>query len=143
MKQEIGREVLLAYPDFNKPFDIHADASDLQLGSVISQGREPIAFYSRKLTDTQTRYSTGEKELLSIVETLKEYRSILLGQRINVYTDHKNLTFKDFKTSRVRHWRLLMEEYGPERAADGISRLPQESSKIKIWIRRNNCLSIA
>ena len=57
-----------------------------------------------------------------------------------MYTDHKNLTASEFKTTRVRHWRLLMEEYGPEiiyikgednKAADAMSRLPFESSKIE------------
>jgi len=37
MKRILSKETLLTYPDFNKPFDIHTDASDMQLGSVISQ----------------------------------------------------------------------------------------------------------
>jgi len=41
-------ETLLNYPDWSKPFDIHTDASDYQLGAVISQDGKPIAFYSRK-----------------------------------------------------------------------------------------------
>jgi hypothetical protein len=49
MKKIIGKEVLLAYPDFTKPFVIHADASHAQLGAAISQDNKPIAFYSRKL----------------------------------------------------------------------------------------------
>jgi hypothetical protein len=79
IKRLIARDTLLAYPDFNKKFTIHTDASDFQLGAVISQEGKPLAFYSRKLTSAQRNYTTSEKELLSIVETLKEFRSILLG----------------------------------------------------------------
>jgi RNase H-like domain found in reverse transcriptase len=132
MKRIISKEVLLAYPDFNKPFITHTDASHTQLGAVISQDERPIAFYSRKLKPEQTRYTTTERELLSIVETLKEFRNILLGHRIVVHTDHKNLTCVNFNTERVMRWRLLLEEYGPELhyikgenniVADALSRL--------------------
>jgi hypothetical protein len=109
MKRIISKGVLLAYPDFNKPFIIHTDASHTQLGAVISQNARPIAFYSRKLKPEQTRYTTTERELLSIVETL-----ILLGHLIVAHTDHKNLTCANFNTERVMRWRLLLEEYGPE-----------------------------
>ena len=60
MKRIISREVLLSYPDFSKPFEIHTDASHTQLGAVISQDSQPIAFYSRKLNLAQTRYTTTE-----------------------------------------------------------------------------------
>ena len=114
MKKLISRDALLAYPNFNKQFDIHTDASKSQLGAVISQNNKPIAFYSCKLNPAQTRYTTTECELLAIVETLKEFRNILLGQQIIVYTDHKNLTYKNFNTERVMRWRLILEEYGPK-----------------------------
>ena len=71
MKKAIARDTILAYPDFNKPFDVHTDSSKVQLGAVISQDNKPIAFYSRKLSDAQTRYTITEHKLLSIVETLK------------------------------------------------------------------------
>ena len=100
--------------DFSKPFVIHTDASHCQLGAVISQDGKPVAFYSRKLNPAQTRYTTTERELLSIVETLKEYRNILLGQQIEVFTDHKNLVYKTFNTERVMRWRLIIEECGPK-----------------------------
>ena len=70
--------MLLSYPNFNKPFDIHTDASNLQLGAVFRQNGKPIAFYSRKLNPAQTRYTTTEKDLLTIVETLKEFKNIML-----------------------------------------------------------------
>ena len=132
MKQVMTRETLLAYLDFKQPFDIHTDASLSQLGTCISQDGHPIAFYSCKLNPAQTRYTTTERELLSIVEVLKEFRNILLGQQIHVHTDHKNLTYKTFNSDRVMQWRLYIEEYSPDLqyikgeknvVADALSRL--------------------
>jgi hypothetical protein len=62
------------------------------LGAVITQDNRPIAFFSRKLSETQQKYSVTEIEVLAIVETLKEFKGMLWGQNIIVYTDHKNLT---------------------------------------------------
>ena len=87
--------------------------SHYQLGAVISQDGKSIAFYSCKFNNVQNRYTTTECKLLSIVETLKEYRNILLGQQIKIYIDHKNLTFKNFNTERVMCWQLFLEEFGP------------------------------
>ena len=71
IKEVISRETLLAFPDFEKEFHIYTDASNYQLGAVIMQDDKPLAFYSRKLKDAQKKYTTGKKELLSIVETLR------------------------------------------------------------------------
>ena len=88
----VQQDALLHYPDFNKPFDIHIDSSEYQMGAVISQGGRPIAYWSKKLSDTQKKYPTTDQELLAIVECLKKYKHILFGQEITVWTDHKNLT---------------------------------------------------
>ncbi len=107
---------MLAYPDFSKPFDIYTDASTKQLGAVITQDNRPIVFFSRKLSDAQSKYTVTELELLAIVETLKEVNGILWGQRINVYIDHKNLTGDGLglTSDRVTRWRILLEEYATE-----------------------------
>ena len=116
MKRIISQQTLLNYPDFNKTFHIYTDASDYQLGAVIMQEGKPLAFYSRKLNQAQKNYTTGEQELLSIVETLKEFRNILFGQSIVVHTDHMNIVYGNLsnQTGRVVRWRLLLEEFGPE-----------------------------
>ena len=81
IKRAVYQDNLLEYTYFNRSFDIHSDASDQQLGSAISQKSKPIALYSRKTTGPQTRYTVTENEFLIIVETLKEFRTILLGQK--------------------------------------------------------------
>jgi transposase InsO family protein len=133
MKRIMSKHTLLNYPDFNKTFHIYTDASDFQLGGVIMQDDKPLAFYSRKLNNAQKNYTTGEQELLSIVETLKEFRNILFGQKIVVHTDHMNIVYgKLGDNQRIVRWRLLLEEFGPEYVhiagkdnvvADALSRL--------------------
>jgi len=91
MKQIVSRDVLLAYPNFNEVFELYAHATDKQLGAVIMQNGKPLAFYSHKLNLAQCNYMQTKCKLLSIVDSLKEFRNILLGQRIKEYMDHKNL----------------------------------------------------
>ena len=113
MKRLISKETLLTFPDFSKEFHVYTDSSAHQLGAVIMQEGKPLAFYSRKMNSAQRRYTTGEQELLSIVETLKEFRNILLGQQLIVHTDHKNILYGKLSNDRIARWRLLLEEYGP------------------------------
>ena len=115
-KKAMSKDIMLAYPNYNMPFEVYTDASSRQLGAVIVQDNRPIALFSRKLSIAQQKYSITELELLSIIECLKEFRGMLWGQPIKVYTDHKNLT-RDalgLTSDRVYRWRLLLEEYGPE-----------------------------
>jgi hypothetical protein len=136
----LSKEVLLAFPVFDKKFMMHLDASHHQLGAVILQDNRPIAFCSRKLNEAQTRCTTAERELSSTVETLKAFRMILLGHKIVAWTDHKNLIHNDLKSERVLHWRLLLEQCNPDircvkgpenTAADVLTRLPSANDPEK------------
>ena len=104
----------------------------------ISQKSKHIACYGRKLTDDQQRYIVIEIDLLNIVETLTGFRTILLGQKVQIYTDSKNFTCKIFNTNRVLGFILIIEDYGPfieyikvekNMVADPLSRIPLNGNK--------------
>jgi hypothetical protein len=67
VKAAIAKETVFAYPDFLKPFEIYTDASSMQLEAVITKDNRPIAFFGRKFSKTQQKYSVTEIELLAIV----------------------------------------------------------------------------
>ena len=133
IKAQLARDVLLRYPDHIKPFEIYTDASDYQMGAVITQCEQPVAYYSRKLNSAQKNYTTTEKELLSIVATLTEFRSLLYGAQITIHTDHHNLIYNNLNSQRVIRWWLYIEDFVPtikhvdgskNVLADALSRLP-------------------
>ena len=146
MKALIVEDVLLQYPDHNLPFQINTDVSNYQLGLVIIQQDIPVAYYSCKRSLAQQNYTTIEKELLSVVETLKNFRSMFLSAEIQIYTDHHDLTYKTLTTQHVLHWCLFIEEFHPtfhcikgvdNVVADALFRLPIKAS-VKVEIIQPN-----
>jgi hypothetical protein len=116
VKSTIAKDVVLAYQDYSKVFEIDTEASSKQLGAVVTQDNRPIAFFSRKLSNMQCKYSVTKIELQAIVKTLKKFKGMLWGQNIKVLTDHTNL-MRDalgLTSDQVYQWRLLLEEYGPK-----------------------------
>ena len=51
--------------------------------------------------------------MLFIVATLEEFQGMLLNADLNVFTDHKNLTFDTLKMQGVLHWHNKVEEFSP------------------------------
>jgi hypothetical protein len=129
----------LAYPDYSKVFEIYTDASSKQLEAVITQDNRPIAFFSWKVSNAQRKYSVTKIELLAIAKTLKEFKGMLWGQNIKMFTDHPNLMrdAQGLTLDRVCQWRLLLEEYGPKNVyikgihntvTDAVSRIEYDPS---------------
>ena len=67
---------LLTYPNFNERFKMNTDARNFQLGAVISQKGKLIALYGRQITGERRRYIVKERDILSIFEILKEFKTI-------------------------------------------------------------------
>ncbi|CAK1592478.1 unnamed protein product [Parnassius mnemosyne] len=117
-KQILTNAPILQYPNFDEPFILTTDASDVALGAVLSQGKigsdKPVAYASRTLSDIEAKYSTIEKELLAIVWAVKYFRPYLYGRKFVIYTDHRPLTWlmslKD-PNSKLTRWRLKLAEY--------------------------------
>ncbi len=109
----MAADALAVYPDHNKRLDIYTDASDFQLGAFIIQEGRLFAYFLQKLTKSQQNYTTMEKDMLSIVATLKEFQGMLLGVDIHIFTDHINLMFDTIKMQRVLRWHTKIEEFSP------------------------------
>jgi len=134
IKAAVSKDALLSFPDYTLPFELYTDASEYQMGAVLMQGTKTLAFWSRKLKPEQKNYSVGEKEMLSVVEALKEFRTMILVYPIHIYTDHKNWTHdKTYRNACVLRWLMEIEDYGPtfhyikgekNSIADALSRLP-------------------
>lgn len=110
-KTFLSNEVFLTYPNLNKPFDIHTDAGDVQIGSVVFQTGHSIAPFliHNQMTDAPTRSSATDRELLAIVEPLIRIQNYSIGHPKYVCTDHQNLTYKqttNFHTPCRLCWRL-------------------------------------
>lgn len=137
---------ILAYPDFDQPFELTTDASNFALGAVLQQNDKSIAYASRTLNEAEEKYSTIEKELLAIVWATKHFRPYLFDNKFTLYTDHKPLewlfTLKD-PNAKLNRWKLKLGEYdfkvkykkGKENViADALSRIRLENyfSEIEI-----------
>ena len=95
MKTLLSTAPVLSYPDFTAEFILDTDASNHGIGAVLSQlknGEEhPVAYASRTLTKAERNYCVTRKELLAIVEFVKQFRHYLQGPKFRIRTDHASL----------------------------------------------------
>jgi len=96
-RSSLAQTAILAHPKTHTELALFTDASDHSIGAVLQQkqedGWEPLAFYSKKLSPTEAKYSTFDRELLAIYLAIKYYRHMVEARRFIIYTDHKPLTF--------------------------------------------------
>ncbi|KAJ8731369.1 hypothetical protein PYW07_004533 [Mythimna separata] len=96
-RQSILECVTLTHPIAGTPLCIMTDASDHGIGAVLQQrdngAWKPLAFFSKTMSATQSRYSTYDRELLAIYMSVKHFRRLIEGCDVTVYTDHKPLSY--------------------------------------------------
>ena len=97
MKDAICEDVILKYPDFNQPFRIQTDASRTGLGAMLEQEEDgkwrPVAFASRKTSDTEKNYPTHKLEYLALKWAITEkFQDYVCAAPFTVYTDNAPLT---------------------------------------------------
>nr|CAJ86189.1 H0306F03.2 [Oryza sativa] len=114
MKKRLTTAPVLTLPDIRKDFEIFCDASRQGLGCVLMQERKVVAYASRQLRPHEVNYPTHDLELAAVVHALKIWRHYLIGNRCEVYTDHKSLKYIFTQTElnmRQRRWLELIKDY--------------------------------
>ena len=98
LKESLANATTLCYPDARQKLSIATDASDFAIGGVLQQDKgdnnfQPIAFFSRKLNKAQCNYSTYDRELLAIYESIRHFRHFIEARPFTIYTDHRPLIY--------------------------------------------------
>ena len=115
IKKRVSESRLIRHFDPNLPLTMETDASDHTTAAVLSQENGPLAFMSKKMTAAEQNYGITEKEMLAIVQGIKQWRKYFEGTRrtATIITDHKNLEyFKNAKITNRRQarWALEMQD---------------------------------
>lgn len=96
-KERLSNASILAHPTISAPLAIMVDASDYAAGAVLQQFLEgdwqPLSFFSVRFTEAQVKYSTYDRELLSIFLAIKHFKIFIEGRIFTIFTDHKPITF--------------------------------------------------
>jgi RNase H-like domain found in reverse transcriptase/Reverse transcriptase (RNA-dependent DNA polymerase)/Integrase core domain/Integrase zinc binding domain len=96
-KAALAAATPLSHPRADAAISVSCDASDTHIGAVLQQsevgggGWQPLAFFSRKLTPTEQRYSVFDRELLAAFAAVRHFRFAVEGRRFTIFTDHKPL----------------------------------------------------
>nr|GFC21088.1 reverse transcriptase domain-containing protein [Tanacetum cinerariifolium] len=118
LKRKLTEAHILISPDWDMPFELMCDASDFAIGAILGQRQDKhfktIHYASKTMTEAESNYTTTEKEMLAMVYAFEKFRSYLIMNKSNVYTDHSALKYlfemNDSK-ARLLRWVLLLQEF--------------------------------
>ena len=144
LKAYLTTTPIVRAPNWQLPFEVMCDASDLAVGAILGQraeGKPYVVYYASKtLNEAQRNYTTTEKELLAVVYALDKFHAYLIVADIIIFTDHSTLKYlltKQNVEARLIRWVLLLQEFnlqirdkkGVENVvADHLSRLNIENN---------------
>ncbi|GJU80807.1 putative reverse transcriptase domain-containing protein [Tanacetum coccineum] len=96
IKEKLTTVLILVFPDFSQVFELHIDASKVVIIEVLSQGGRHVAYFSEKLTEAKSRYTTYDLEFYAIIQAVKHWRHYLFHKEFVLFTDHDSL--RDIRT---------------------------------------------
>ena len=121
LKSKLTSAPVLTFPDYNRQFILHCDASNVAIGGVLNQvfesGERPVGYFSRKLRGTEVNYSITEREALAIFESVKFFTPYLYLNKFTIVTDHAALKFifKNKNTvPRISRWAMYRADFDYE-----------------------------
>jgi hypothetical protein len=122
LKEKLITTPILIFPNWEKEFHVHVDASGIALGAFLTQPRDgamdhSLYFASRKLSQAERNYTTTEREGLTMIYALHKLRNYMLGYDFKFFTDHsslKCLVNKHALEGIICRWLLLFQEFSFE-----------------------------
>jgi hypothetical protein len=152
LKHKLAAVPMLGYPDIDKPYILYTDASNDCIGACLTQpiddqsdcipnvrNEKPIYYLSHRLSETQTRWSTIEKEAFAIYYALQKLDSYLHNASFTIRTDHKPLKYileSPMQNKKIQLWALSIAGYNckveyvagtDNSVADLLSRMPSSA----------------
>lgn len=134
IKEKLTTAPILVLPNFSQVFELHTDASKVAIGGVLSQGGRPVAYFSEKLAEAKTRYTTYDLEFYAVVQAIKHWRHYLFHKEFVLFTDHDSLRHirtQDKVSHKHGRWLAFLEKFTfvvkhktgvSNRVADALSR---------------------
>src|SRR6185369_3154025 len=121
LRKCLTTQPIVVYPDVNKPYILHTDASNYAVGAVLSQKDDEehervIAYASRVLTIAETHYTVTEKECLAVIWATKHFYHFLQGSSFSIVTDHEAIPWlkkHNNPKGRLARWIIHLSEYEP------------------------------
>ena len=123
---------------------IECDSSRYAVGSTLMQKMKglwhPVAYFSKKLNPAESNYPIHDKEMLAIIRCIYEWRTELVEQHFEVWSDHRNLAYfrkKQHLGERQMRWAYELNDFsfgiihkpGKEQVqSDALSRREQDIS---------------
>lgn len=160
LKSKLITPPVMAFPNFQKPFILHTDAANVAVGSVLSQlerdgSEKVVAYASHKLSPNEKKWSTYDRELRSVVWSMRHFRHYLSTASCTIITDHKpllglkSMPIESDRTGRRVRWLIELQGYdyeikyrqGKSHAnADSLSRIQTQESNSDLGPPK--CLSV-
>ena len=114
LKSKLTTTPVLTLPDIRNDFVVYCDASRQGLGCVLMQEGKVVAYASCQLRKHEENYPTHDLELTAVVHALKIWRHYLIGNKCDIYTDHKSLKYfftQSELNMRQKRWLELIKDY--------------------------------